>query len=151
MSHPRPLLVYFQSFSNKHYNVYNKLIQKMSIQYAVQGFEPTTFRTRVWTHSHYSRAPPNVTLDVLINAPTLALLQQIFLMKTFDGGLFYVYFSAHLLQKFFRHQPKLLSTDVIPAQLLCRYCFDFKTVDVFGQMSLNVLCALYAQESFWAK
>ena len=27
--------------------------------------------------------------------------------------------------------PTVLSTDVIPAQLLCRYCFDFKTVDVF--------------------
>ena len=36
MGHPRPLLVYFWSFSNKFYN--------QSIQFMVLGFELTTFR-----------------------------------------------------------------------------------------------------------
>ena len=31
-------------FSNKHCNFYNKLLRKMSIQYLVPGFEPTTFQ-----------------------------------------------------------------------------------------------------------
>ena len=45
MGQPRPLFIFlFLVFSNKHhYNFYNKNMGKMSIQYMVPGFEPTTF------------------------------------------------------------------------------------------------------------
>ena len=40
-------------FQVKHYNFYNKyMCEKMSIQYKVLGFEPTTFRTWVSSHNH---------------------------------------------------------------------------------------------------
>ena len=53
MGHPRAIFDYFRSFSNKHqYNFYNKLMWKMSIQYTVLEFEPTTFRTWVSSHNH---------------------------------------------------------------------------------------------------
>ena len=41
----------FSSFK-KHYNYYNKYMWKISIQYTVLGFEPTTFRTWVSSHNH---------------------------------------------------------------------------------------------------
>ena len=46
----------FSVFLNKHYNFYNKYMWKMSIQYTVPGFEPTTFRTWVSSHNHWTRA-----------------------------------------------------------------------------------------------
>ena len=43
----------FSVFSNKnHYNFYNKYMWKMSIQYVVTGFEPTTFGTWLSSHNH---------------------------------------------------------------------------------------------------
>ena len=42
----------FLVFLNKQYNFYNKSMQKMSIQYMVPGFKPTTFQTWVITHKH---------------------------------------------------------------------------------------------------
>ena len=44
--------VYFRSPSNKHYNSYNKLKGKMSLQYMALVFKPTTFRLRVSSHYH---------------------------------------------------------------------------------------------------
>ena len=46
MGHPRPLFVYFRSFSNKQYKFYNKSMGKniMSIQYPAPEFEPTTLK-----------------------------------------------------------------------------------------------------------
>ena len=49
----RPLFRLFLVFSNKHhYNFYNKYMWKMSIQYTVPGFKPTTFGTWVSSHNH---------------------------------------------------------------------------------------------------
>ena len=39
----RPFYHLFSVFSNKHYNFYNKHMWKMSIQYTLLGFKPTTF------------------------------------------------------------------------------------------------------------
>ena len=50
-----PGLFYHLSFifSNKHHsNFYNKYMGKMSIQYTVPGFKPTTFRTWYSSHNH---------------------------------------------------------------------------------------------------
>ena len=48
----------FLVFSNKHhYNFYNNYMWKMSIQYIVPGFKPTTFGTWVSSHNHFTRAP----------------------------------------------------------------------------------------------
>ena len=52
MGQPRPLFRLFSVFSNKQYNFYNKYMWKMSIQYTVPGFEPTTFGTWVSSHNH---------------------------------------------------------------------------------------------------
>ena len=53
MGHPRPLFVYFRSFSNKlQYNFTTNLCEKMSIQYTALGFEPTTLRMWVSSHNH---------------------------------------------------------------------------------------------------
>ena len=57
MGQPWPLFHLFSVFSNKQYNFYNKSMWKMSIQYMVPGFEPTTFGTCVSSHNHYTRAP----------------------------------------------------------------------------------------------
>ena len=57
MGQPRPLFRLFSVFSNKHYNSYNKYMWKMSIQYTVPGFEPTTFRPWASSHNHWTRAP----------------------------------------------------------------------------------------------
>ena len=45
MRQPRPLFHLFSVFSDKQYNFYKKLIQKMSIQYMALGFEPMTSPT----------------------------------------------------------------------------------------------------------
>ena len=53
MGQPGLFYCLFLVFLNKHhYNVYNKNKWKMSIQYTVPGFEPTTFRTWVSSHNH---------------------------------------------------------------------------------------------------
>ena len=49
---PWPLFHLFLVFSSKQYNFYNKSMWKMSIQYMVPGFKPTTSRTQVVTHNH---------------------------------------------------------------------------------------------------
>ena len=41
------LLHFFFIFSNKHYNFYNKYMWKMSIEYRVLGYEPTTSKNSV--------------------------------------------------------------------------------------------------------
>ena len=41
-------------FSNKHYNLCNKFMLKMSIQYTVLGIEPTTFRTWVSSQDQFN-------------------------------------------------------------------------------------------------
>ena len=59
MGQPQPLFRLFLVFSNKQYNFYNKSMWKnvqMSIQYLAPGFEPTTFRTWIVTHYHWTRA-----------------------------------------------------------------------------------------------
>ena len=44
MDHPLPLSSFIFVFSKKHnYNFYNKYVLKMSIQYTMVGFQPTTF------------------------------------------------------------------------------------------------------------
>ena len=45
------------SFSNKHYNFDNKNSEKLSIQFMVLGFEPTTFTIGVSSHNHKTKAP----------------------------------------------------------------------------------------------
>ena len=52
MGQPWPLFRLFSVFSNKQYNFYNNNLWKMSIQYMVLGFEPTTFGTWVSSHNH---------------------------------------------------------------------------------------------------
>ena len=48
-----PLYLFIFVFLNKHhYNYYNKYMWKMSIQYTVPEFKPTTFGTRVSSHNH---------------------------------------------------------------------------------------------------
>ena len=42
----------FPVFSNKQYIFYNKSMWKMSIQYTVPGFNPTTLHKWVVTHNH---------------------------------------------------------------------------------------------------
>ena len=59
----RPLFRLFSVFSNKHhYNFYKKYMWKMSIQYTVLEFEPTTFGTWVSSHNHLTtaHAPKNI-------------------------------------------------------------------------------------------
>ena len=74
MGHPRPL---FRLFKQTLQCLNNKYLLKMSIQCMVRGFKPTTFRTRVSSHNHQSRAPAiykqcirqivrNVLLDVYV-------------------------------------------------------------------------------------
>ena len=54
MEQPGHFYCLFLVFSNKHhYKFHNKCKWKMSIQYTVPGFEPTTFRKRVSSHNHY--------------------------------------------------------------------------------------------------
>ena len=43
MGQPRPLFRLFSVFSNKHYKFLQQIREKMSIQYMVLVFEPTTF------------------------------------------------------------------------------------------------------------
>ena len=57
MGHLSPLFHFVFVFSNKHVNFHNKCMWKMAIQYLVQGFEPTTFRTWVSSNNHYTMAP----------------------------------------------------------------------------------------------
>ena len=57
MGQPRPLFVYFRSFKTKITNFTTNLCEKMSIQYKVPGFEPTTFGMWVSSHNHKIRAP----------------------------------------------------------------------------------------------
>ena len=57
MGQPWPFFVYFQSFQSNIKFFYNKYMWKMSIQYMVPGFEPTTFRMWVSSHNHETRAP----------------------------------------------------------------------------------------------
>ena len=56
MGHPRPLYRLFLVFSNKHYNFWQNIIWKLSIQHAVLGFEPAISRTRVSSRNHKNRA-----------------------------------------------------------------------------------------------
>ena len=42
MGHPGLFYRLFSVFSNKHYNFYNNICEKMSILYLVLGFEPAT-------------------------------------------------------------------------------------------------------------
>ena len=50
MYHPRPLL--FLVFSSKHYYFYNNTMWKMSIQYPVPWFDPSTTCTWVSSRNH---------------------------------------------------------------------------------------------------
>ena len=60
MGHPRPLFCLFLSFqTNIIFATY--ICEKMSIQYTVQGFKPTIFRTWVSSHNHYTRDPTPLT------------------------------------------------------------------------------------------
>ena len=52
MGKPRPIFRLFSVFLNKQYNFTTNQGEKMSIQYTVLGFEPTTSQTRVVTHNH---------------------------------------------------------------------------------------------------
>ena len=52
MGQPRPFFVYFRSFQTKITNFYYKYMWKMSVQYMVPGFEPTTFGTWLSSHNH---------------------------------------------------------------------------------------------------
>ena len=49
-ANPGLFFVYFRSFQTN--NFYNKYMWKMSIQYMVPRFEPTTFGTQVSSHNH---------------------------------------------------------------------------------------------------
>ena len=50
--------VYFQTFSNKHWNAFNNIMWKISsIQDPVLGFKPTTSWTQVSFINHQTRAP----------------------------------------------------------------------------------------------
>ena len=69
-SNPGLFFIYFRSFSNKHqYNFYNKSMWKNvnSIQYTVPGFEPTTSRSWVISHNHYTRAPAQNDTSIGLN------------------------------------------------------------------------------------
>ena len=48
----RPLFCLFSSFQTNITKFYIKYMWKMSIQYTVPGFEPTTFGTWVFSHNH---------------------------------------------------------------------------------------------------
>ena len=45
MAHPRPLFIYFRLFQTNITIFTTNKCEKMSIQYTVLGFEPTTFGT----------------------------------------------------------------------------------------------------------
>ena len=49
---PASFIIYFWSFSHKHYNFYNNICEKLSIQYLLPGFEPTTSWAWVSCHNH---------------------------------------------------------------------------------------------------
>ena len=52
MGKSRPLFVYFWSFQTNISIFTTNICEKMSIQYTVPGFEPTTFGTWVSSHNH---------------------------------------------------------------------------------------------------
>ena len=52
MRHPRSLFHFLVFFKQTSIQFYNKLSEKMSIQYMALGFEPTTFRMWVSSHNH---------------------------------------------------------------------------------------------------
>ena len=72
MGHSRPLFIYFLSFSNKHYNFYNNIMWKMSIQYLVLGFELTNSWTQVSSDNQGSR--PKVSFRSTVSQVTLMIV-----------------------------------------------------------------------------
>ena len=66
--------VYFQSFQTNITNFYNKYMWKMSIQYTVPGFEPTTFQTWVVTHNHQTSATKVCTIKQVNEEPMCFLI-----------------------------------------------------------------------------
>ena len=65
MGQRRPLFRLFLVFSNKHYNFYNKSMWKMSIQYTVPGFEPTTLEHESSPITTRPGLPPRIYLSFL--------------------------------------------------------------------------------------
>ena len=90
-------------FSNKHYYFYNKYMWKMSSHYIVLGFEPTTFRTWVSSHNHWTRAPAQYYKVLRM---VTVLTQQITTSRTWD---FYFWGSPN---------KRLCSIDRQPANLI---------------------------------
>ena len=81
MGQPRHLFCLFLVFWNKHhFNFYKKFMRKMSIQYTMPGFEPTTCWNWVSSHNHLTRAPA-LTRSLL---PILAVLPQKHLLSSSD-------------------------------------------------------------------
>ena len=64
-------------FSNKH-NFTTIKWEKMSIQYKVLGFEPTTFGTWLSSHNHKTRAPAQTTSYILWRDYDLAFIEFLF-------------------------------------------------------------------------
>ena len=81
MGQPRHLFCLVLVFWNKHhFNFYKKFMRKMSIQYTMPGFEPTTCWNWVSSHNHLTRAPA-LTRSLL---PILAVLPQKHLLSSSD-------------------------------------------------------------------
>ena len=59
---PGHFFIYFRSSTKKNYNFSNKSMWKMSIQYMVLGFEPTTSWKRVYSHNHLTRVSKLILL-----------------------------------------------------------------------------------------
>ena len=58
MGQPRPLLSFILGlFKQTSLQFLQQIYVKISIQYTVPGFEPTTFGTRVSSHNQWTRAP----------------------------------------------------------------------------------------------
>ena len=66
MGQPRPLLSFiFGLFKHTPLQFFTtKIIEKMSIQYTVLGFEPTTYGPRTSSHNHLTRTPALMALNL---------------------------------------------------------------------------------------
>ena len=80
--HPRTLFHLFSVMSNKYDKFYNNTMWKMSIQYLVMRFKPTTSWTQVSSHNHLTRVATLgqsfylVTKLFLFSMPVRNLLMQ---------------------------------------------------------------------------
>ena len=73
-SHPRPLFhFFFQQTLQFLLQIYVKNV--MSIQYSAPGLEPTTFRRRVSSHNHQTRAPASFIFIFLFSIVNMLIIK----------------------------------------------------------------------------